>query len=165
MAVPCNSESWMAVNHRKMITWLGTRVWENNRCFLKFRSSSAGGLTSHMMSTCYRIMSGYLSAVNMRRIRFLGSLHAKRKSKLGSASLVRFPGRTQGCCSPTWGTPWGRLAFTGVAGEKRVRRSHSSGSCEFGAVLASDPGQGGGTRSHWGCAHPPVRLLGTGMGC
>lgn len=35
-----------------------------------------------MMLACYRITSGYLSVVNMKRIRFLGTLRARRKSKL-----------------------------------------------------------------------------------
>lgn len=63
------------------------------------------------------------------------------------------------------GTPWGRLASSGAAGEKAgARRSHSPDSCGFGAVLASGLGQGGGTRSRRGCACVSVRLLGTGGG-
>lgn len=64
-----------------------------------------------------------------------------------------------------WGTPWGRLASSGAAGEKAgARRSRSPGSCGFGAELASVLGQGGGTRSRRGCACASVRLLGTGGG-
>lgn len=46
-----------------------------------------------MMLACYRITSSYFSVVNMRRIRFLGTLRARRKSRLIFTFFLYFSGR------------------------------------------------------------------------
>ena len=115
-------------------------IWKNN-WFTEFRISSLGDLNNHMMLACYRITSSYLSVVNMKRIRFLGTLRARRKSKLIFTSLLYFSNHllvtVQAQCKAAAGTArcailrhawWLRslVAFTSAGERMATARSNGS---------------------------------------